>query len=167
MIKVGVIGAGHLGKIHLNILNSSQFELVGFHDTDIQNSKKLSNEKKYNYFENLESLIDKIDAAVIVSPTTTHFDVANKCIIKGKHVFIEKPLTSNSNEAKTIKTLADQKNIIGQVGFVERYNQAFKACKKFIKDPKFIECHRLADFNPRGTDVSVIMDLMIHDIDIV
>jgi len=167
MIKVGVIGAGHLGKIHLNILNSSQFELVGFHDTDIQNSQKLSIEKSYVFYEQLDDLINNIDAAVIVSPTTSHFDIAKKCIQKGKHVFIEKPLTSNSSEAKIIKSLADQNDIIGQVGFVERYNQAFLACKNYILDPRFIECHRLADFNPRGTDVSVIMDLMIHDIDIV
>ena len=167
MIKVGVIGAGHLGKIHLNILRNSLFELIGFHDTDIAYSEKLSKEKGYLFFDDLNSLIDKIDAAVIVSPTTTHFEIAKKCINKGVHVFVEKPLTTNSNEAKIIDSLSKKKGIIGQVGFVERYNQAFISCKKFIKKPKFIESHRLSDFNPRGTDVSVIMDLMIHDIDII
>ena len=167
MIKVGVIGAGHLGKIHLNILNNSDFELIGFHDTDVFNSEKLSQEKGYSFFKELHLLIEKIDAAVIVSPTTTHFEIAKECINKGKHIFVEKPLTKDSNEARIIETMAKEKGIIGQVGFVERYNEAFISCRKFIKNPKFIESHRLSDFNPRGTDVSVIMDLMIHDIDII
>ena len=167
MIKVGVIGAGHLGKIHLNILNNSDFELVGFYDTDVFNSEKLSTEKGYFFFKELHLLIEKIDAAVIVSPTTTHFEIAKECIKKGKHIFVEKPLTNDSNEAKIIETMAKKKGIIGQVGFVERYNEAFISCREFIKNPKFIESHRLSDFNPRGTDVSVIMDLMIHDIDII
>ncbi len=167
MIKVGVIGAGHLGKIHLNILNNSDFELVGFYDTDVLNSERLSQEKGYFFFKELHLLIEKIDAAVIVSPTTTHFEIAKECIDKGKHIFVEKPLTKDSNEAKIIQTMAKEKGIIGQVGFVERYNEAFISCRKFIKNPKFIESHRLSDFNPRGTDVSVIMDLMIHDIDII
>ena len=167
MIKVGVIGAGHLGKIHLNILNKSDFELIGFYDTDVFNSEKLSQEKGYFFFKELHLLIEKIDAAVIVSPTTTHFEIAKECIDKGKHIFVEKPLTNDSNEAKVIETMAMEKGIIGQVGFVERYNEAFISCREFIKNPKFIESHRLSDFNPRGTDVSVIMDLMIHDIDII
>ena len=167
MIKVGVIGAGHLGKIHLNILNNSDFELVGFYDTDVFNSEKLSQEKGYSFFKEIHLLIEKIDAAVIVSPTTTHFEIAKECINKGKHIFVEKPLTKDSNEAKVIETMAMEKGIIGQVGFVERYNEAFISCREFIKNPKFIESHRLSDFNPRGTDVSVIMDLMIHDIDII
>ena len=167
MIKVGVIGAGHLGKIHLNILNNSDFELIGFHDTDVFNSEKLSQEKGYSFFKELHLLIEKIDAAVIVSPTTTHFEIAKECINKGKHIFVEKPLTKDSNEAVLIETMAKKKGVIGQVGFVERYNEAFISCREFIKNPKFIESHRLSDFNPRGTDVSVIMDLMIHDIDII
>ncbi|MBT3281857.1 MAG: Gfo/Idh/MocA family oxidoreductase [Cryomorphaceae bacterium] len=167
MIKVGVIGAGHLGKIHLNILSTSNFNLIGFYDTDVSNSEKLASEKGYQFFKNIDSLIDSIDAAVIVSPTITHFEIAKKCIENGKHIFVEKPLTTNSKEARIINKLAKEKNIIGQVGFVERYNQAFISCREFIDTPKFIESHRLSDFNPRGTDVSVIMDLMIHDIDII
>ena len=167
MIKVGVIGAGHLGKIHLNILSNSNFNLIGFHDTDVENSEKLASEKGYVFFKEIDSLINLIDAAVIVSPTTTHFEIAKKCINNGNHIFVEKPLTTNSNEARIINKLANEKNIIGQVGFVERYNQAFISCREFIDQPKFIESHRLSDFNPRGTDVSVIMDLMIHDIDII
>lgn len=167
MIKVGVIGAGHLGKIHLNILSNSDFNLIGFHDTDVVNSEKLASEKGYVFFKEIDSLINLIDAAVIVSPTTTHFEIAKKCINNAKHIFVEKPLTTNSKEARIINKLANEKNIIGQVGFVERYNQAFISCREFIDKPKFIESHRLSDFNPRGTDVSVIMDLMIHDIDII
>ena len=167
MIKVGVIGAGHLGKIHLKIIKSSNHKLVGFFDTDKHNSKKLSSDEGYKYFKKLDVLVKSIDAAIIVSPTTTHFKIAKECISKGKHVFIEKPFTSNSNEAKEIVSLASKAGVVGQVGFVERYNQAFLSCKEFINNPKFIESHRLSDFNPRGTDVSVIMDLMIHDIDIV
>ena len=167
MIKVGVIGAGHLGKIHLNILSNSDFNLIGFHDTDVENSEKLASENGYVFFKEIDSLINLIDAAVIVSPTTTHFEIAEKCINKGKHIFVEKPLTTNSKEARIINKLAKEGNIIGQVGFVERYNQAFISCREFIDKPKFIESHRLSDFNPRGTDVSVIMDLMIHDIDII
>lgn len=167
MIKVGVIGAGHLGKIHLNILSNSDFDLIGFHDTDVVNSEKLASEKGYVFFKEIDSLINLIDAVVIVSPTTTHFEIAKKCIKKGKHIFVEKPLTTNSKEARIINKLAKEGNIIGQVGFVERYNQAFISCREFIDKPKFIESHRLSDFNPRGTDVSVIMDLMIHDIDII
>ena len=167
MIKVGVIGAGHLGKIHLNILSTSDFDVVGFYDTDVSNSQKLALEKDYVFFKELHTLLNSIDAAIIVSPTTTHFEIAKKCIENGIHIFVEKPLTTNSKEAKIIKKLADEKNIVGQVGFVERYNQAFISCREFINKPKFIESHRLSDFNPRGTDVSVIMDLMIHDIDII
>ena len=167
MIKVGVIGAGHLGKIHLKIINSSDQKLVGFFDTNKESSHELESKLGYKYFGDIDLLIEEIDAAIIVSPTSTHFGIAKKCIEEGKHIFIEKPLTSTSEEARIICSLANKSNLVGQVGFVERYNQAFISCKDFIKQPKFIESHRLSDFNPRGTDVSVIMDLMIHDIDIV
>ena len=111
MIKVGVIGAGHLGKIHLNILSNSKFNLIGFHDTDISNSETLAAEKGYIYFRDIDSLINSIDAAVIVSPTTTHFEIAKKCINSGKHVFVEKPLTTNSKEARIINEIALEKSI--------------------------------------------------------
>ena len=132
MIKVGVIGAGHLGKIHLNILSNSNFNLIGFHDTDVSNAEKLAAEKGYIFFKDIDSLIKSIDAVVIVSPTTTHFEIAKKCIKNGKHIFVEKPLTTNSEEARIINKLANENNIIGQVGFVERYNQAFISCREFL-----------------------------------
>jgi len=168
MIKIGVIGAGHLGKIHLKLLNSSnKYDLIGFYDTDIKTSKYLSEKEGYRYFPNLENLLDNVDAVDIVSPTSTHHEIAKNVILKNKHVFIEKPLTDKTAHAKELIELSKKNNIIGQVGHVERFNPAYVAAINHINNPMFIESHRLSDFNPRGNDVSVIMDLMIHDIDIV
>ena len=168
MIKIGVVGVGHLGKIHLKLLNSSKrFQLMGFYDTDPKISKELSDKEGYPYFSNLDKLLDNVEAIAIISPTTTHYQIAKQAILSNKHVFIEKPITDNVDHAKDIIQLSRKNNIIGQVGHVERFNPAYVAAFNHIKDPMFIESHRLSDFNPRGTDVSVIMDLMIHDIDIV
>ncbi len=166
MLKVGVLGAGHLGKIHLRLLNESdKYELVGFYDPDEINAKKVADEFGYSFFENINTLIDAVDVVDIVTPTLSHFDCAKKSIAKGKHIFIEKPITNTSEEAAELLQLADQHNIKGQVGHVERFNPAFLAVKDKIETPMFIETHRLAEFNPRGTDVPVVLDLMIHDID--
>ncbi len=166
MLKVGVLGAGHLGKIHLRLLNESdKYELVGFYDPDEINAKKVADEFGYSFFENINTLIDAVDVVDIVTPTLSHFDCAKKSIAKGKHIFIEKPITNTSEEAAELLKLADQHNIKGQVGHVERFNPAFLAVKDKIETPMFIETHRLAEFNPRGTDVPVVLDLMIHDID--
>lgn len=168
MLKAGVLGAGHLGKIHLKLLQqSAQYELVGFYDPDVVIAKKLANEFGYPLFDDIDKLIDAIDVIVIVTPTLSHFDCAKKSILKGKHVFIEKPITNTVHEALELISLAKKHNIKGQVGHVERFNPAFLASKEHIKNPMFIETHRLAEFNPRGTDVPVVLDLMIHDIDIV
>ena len=168
MIKIGVIGAGHLGKIHLKLLNSSKkFDLIGFYDIDKESSEELSKKEGYNYFSNLDSLLSNVDAVDIVSPTTTHFQIAKNVILKNKHVFIEKPITNKSENAKELIDLSMKNNIIGQVGHVERFNPAYVASIEHFNNPMFIESHRLSDFNPRGNDVSVIMDLMIHDIDII
>ena len=168
MIKIGVIGAGHLGKIHLKLLNSSKkFDLIGFYDIDKESSEELSKKEGYNYFSNLDSLLSNVDAVDIVSPTTTHFQIAKNVILKNKHVFIEKPITNKSENAKELIDLSIKNNIIGQVGHVERFNPAYIASIEHFNNPMFIESHRLSDFNPRGNDVSVIMDLMIHDIDII
>ncbi|HJN79124.1 MAG TPA: Gfo/Idh/MocA family oxidoreductase [Flavobacteriaceae bacterium] len=168
MIKIGVIGAGHLGKIHLKLLNSSnKYDLIGFYDTDIKTSKHLSKKEGYNYFSNLETLLDNVEAVDIVSPTSTHHEIAKNVILKNKHVFIEKPLTDKTIHAKELIELSKKYNVVGQVGHVERFNPAYVAAINHIDNPMFIESHRLSDFNPRGNDVSVIMDLMIHDIDIV
>lgn len=168
MLKVGVLGAGHLGKIHLKLLQQSEkYNLVGFFDPDIANGQRVAEEFNYHYFENLDDLIDAVDVVDIVTPTLSHYNCAIKAITKGKHIFIEKPITTTVEEAEQIRLLVSENNLRGQVGHVERFNPAFKAIKSEIKSPMFIETHRLAEFNPRGTDVPVVLDLMIHDIDII
>ncbi|MCL7753149.1 Gfo/Idh/MocA family oxidoreductase [Polaribacter sp. Z022] len=168
MLKVGVLGAGHLGKIHLRLLNQSdKYELVGFYDPSEENAKKVSEEFGYKSFESVDSLIDVVDVVDIVTPTLSHFDCAKQCVENGRHIFIEKPITKTVLEAETIQQLAKENNVKGQVGHVERFNPAFTAVKDKIGNPMFIETHRLAEFNPRGTDVPVVLDLMIHDIDII
>lgn len=168
MLKAGVLGAGHLGKIHLRLLNTSEkYDLVGFYDADEANGKKVEEEFGYKFFRSIESLIDAVDVVDIVTPTLSHYDCAKQAIAKGKHIFIEKPITNTVEEAEEIRTLVASNNVKGQVGHVERFNPAFIAVKEDIKSPMFIETHRLAEFNPRGTDVPVVLDLMIHDIDII
>ncbi len=166
MLKVGVLGAGHLGKIHLRLLNESdKYELVGFYDPDAINGKNVAQEFGYTYYDNINSLIEDTDVIDIVTPTLSHYECAKKAMIKGKHVFIEKPVTKTLEEAEELIELSKEFDVKGQVGHVERFNPAFSAVKSKIQDPMFIEAHRLAEFNPRGTDVPVVLDLMIHDID--
>jgi predicted dehydrogenase len=168
MLKAGVLGAGHLGKIHLRLLNQSEkYELVGFYDADENNAKKVEAEFGYKYFNSIEDLIDAVDMVDIVTPTLSHYDCAIQAIEKGKHIFIEKPITNTVEEAENIRELLAKHNLRGQVGHVERFNPAFIAVKDKLENPMFIETHRLAEFNPRGTDVPVVLDLMIHDIDII
>ncbi|RAJ05851.1 Gfo/Idh/MocA family protein [Arenibacter echinorum] len=166
MLNVGVLGAGHLGKIHLRLLNESQkYNLVGFYDPDVINGKKVAAEFGYTFFDNINKLIDAVDVVDIVTPTLSHFECAKKAMEKGKHVFIEKPITNTLQEAEELLQLEKKHQVKGQVGHVERFNPAFMAVKENINNPMFIETHRLAEFNPRGTDVPVVLDLMIHDID--
>ena len=168
MLKVGVLGAGHLGKIHLRLLQQSEkYELVGFYDPSQENTEKVIAEFGYKSFNSIDDLIDAVEVVDIVTPTLSHFDCAKKAIKKWCHVFIEKPIAKTVIEAEAIKTLASQYHVLGQVGHVERFNPAFLAAKDMINNPMFIETHRLAEFNPRGTDVPVVFDLMIHDIDII
>lgn len=168
MIKAGVLGGGHLGKIHLRLLDASElYELVGFYDPDTPNAKALAKEKGYTYFDRIEALIEACDMVDIVTPTPSHHQLALQVIAAGKHLFIEKPIANSLAEALEITEMAAKHQVLGQVGHVERFNPAFKAVKDSITHPMFIESHRLAEFNPRGTDVPVVLDLMIHDIDIV
>tara|TARA_B110001469_G_scaffold47851_1_gene46836 strand:+ start:144 stop:1103 length:960 start_codon:yes stop_codon:yes gene_type:complete len=168
MLKVGVLGAGHLGKIHLRLLKQSEkYELVGFFDPFKENAEKVAKEFGYRLFDSIEELITAVEVVDIVTPTLSHFDCAKMAIENGRHIFIEKPITKTVLEAEAIKTLASQFHVQGQVGHVERFNPAFTAVKDKIDTPMFIETHRLAEFNPRGTDVPVVLDLMIHDIDII
>ena len=166
MLKVGVLGAGHLGKIHLRLLNESpKYDLIGFYDPDDIIGQKVATEFGYTHFENINKLIDAVDVVDIVTPTLSHYDCAKKAIEKGKHVFIEKPITNTLEEAEELLDLEEKHGVKGQVGHVERFNPAFSSVKDKIHNPMFIETHRLAEFNPRGTDVPVVLDLMIHDID--
>lgn len=166
MLKVGVLGAGHLGKIHLRLLKQSEkYELVGFFDPFEENALKVAAEFGYTKFDSMEALIAAVDVVDIVTPTLQHFDCAKLAIEAGKHIFIEKPIANTVEEAQAIIALANKHGVKGQVGHVERFNPAFTAVKDKIKNPMFIETHRLAEFNPRGTDVPVVLDLMIHDID--
>lgn len=168
MIKTGVIGAGHLGKIHLDILKSSKLtELTGFFDNNSSVRDEVAALKGIHAFESMEELIDKSDIIDIVTPTPSHFQCAKAALQSSKHVFIEKPVTQTVEESKKLIKLAEESGTKIQVGHVERFNPAFQKANEFLKDPMFIETHRLAQFNPRGTDVSVVLDLMIHDIDII
>ena len=166
MLKIGVLGAGHLGKIHLRLLQQSQkYDLIGFYDENHENGQKIASEYGYKQFDTIAKLIHAVDVIDIVTPTLSHYKCAKVSIKSGKHVFIEKPISSTVQEAEEIIALAKEFNVKGQVGHVERFNPAFKAVSNLIDNPMFIETHRLAEFNPRGTDVPVVLDLMIHDID--
>jgi len=168
MLKVGVFGVGHLGKFHLN--NWKEIpgcELVGFYDPDEKNAEEVIAKYGLKRFNEPGELLSEIDAADIVAPTDHHFSLCEAAIRKGKHVFVEKPLAQTMDEAHALVKLVRESNVKLQVGHVERFNPAFLAVKDLKLNPMFIEVHRLAQFNPRGTEVSVILDLMIHDIDII
>jgi predicted dehydrogenase len=168
MIKIGIVGAGHLGKIHIRLLKEiDKFKVIGFYDQNPEAAELVEKEFGIKRFETMESLLEVVDAIDIVTPTFAHFNCASKSIKKSKHVFIEKPVTNTIEEAKILMGLAKEADVKVQVGHVERFNPAFIAAKDYCSNPMFIETHRLAQFNPRGTDVSVVLDLMIHDIDII
>ena len=167
-LKAGVLGAGHLGKIHLRLLNqSAKFDLVGFYDASPDVRVKITAEYAFKAFDSEEDLIAAVDVVDIVTPTLYHHKLAKKAIEMGKHVFLEKPITQTVDEANELIALAKKHQVLGQVGHVEQFNPAFLAVKDDINNSMFIETHRLAEFNPRGTDVPVVLDLMIHDIDTV
>lgn len=168
MLKIGVFGAGHLGKIHIQQWKEvSGIVLVGFYDPDDANAAATEQQYGIPRYTNIDALIEATDALDIVSTTITHYEIAKKCLLSGKHIFIEKPLAQSLDEAQELVRLVKEANVKCQVGHVERYNPAYLALEEQGLQPLFIEAHRLAQFNPRGTDVSVILDLMIHDIDIV
>lgn len=168
MLKVGVFGVGHLGKFHLN--NWKEIEgvkLVGFFDPNNENAKEVVEKYGIKRFIDEDKLIDACDAIDVITPTTLHYDICMKAVRKGKHVFVEKPITHTLQEGKDLVNMVREANVKLQVGHVERFNPAYLAIKDMHLNPMFIEVHRLAQFNPRGTEVSVILDLMIHDIDII
>ncbi len=168
MLKIGVFGVGHLGKFHLaNWQQIEGVELVGFYDPGDVMAQEVSEKFQLARFLDAERLIEAVDAVDIVAPTNFHFDLCKLAIRRGRHVFVEKPLANTMEEARELLKLTRESNIKVQVGHVERFNPAFLAIENLRLNPMFIEVHRLAQFNPRGTEVSVILDLMIHDIDII
>ncbi len=168
VLKIAVIGAGHLGRIHIKCIGEvPNLDLVGFYDPDQERGRIIEEEFNVKYYSNFEELLALCEAVDIVTPTIYHHAMALKCLNAGKHVFIEKPIAANVSEAEEIVQLGIEKNLLIQVGHVERFNPAFQAINNTPLNPMFIEAHRLATFNPRGTDVSVVLDLMIHDLDLV
>jgi predicted dehydrogenase len=167
-LKIGLLGVGHLGKIHLKCIQASEaLELVGFYDPDPTTAQKVAETFNTKAFSSFEALLEAVDAVDIVTPTTTHFELAKKAAEHGKHIFIEKPLTHTVEEARILKQIVQKQGVKVQIGHVERFNPAFLSMGETKIAPMFIEAHRLATFNPRGTDVSVVLDLMIHDIDLI
>jgi predicted dehydrogenase len=168
MLKVAVFGTGHLGKFHLNNWKEIKgVELVGFYDPDDATAAEVTAKYQVRRFTDIDTLMDQCDVVDIIAPTNYHFDLCERAIRKGKHVFVEKPLANTMHEARELVKLVRESNVKLQVGHVERFNPAYLAVPAGQLNPLFIEVHRLAQFNPRGTEVSVILDLMIHDIDII
>lgn len=168
MLRVGIFGTGHLGKFHLN--NWKEIEditLAGFFDPNDTTAQEIIDTYGLKRYRNEDQLLQACDLVDVVAPTNYHFDICSKAVRKGKHIFVEKPMANTMEEAHELVQLVQESKIKFQVGHVERFNPAFLAIAPLDLNPMFIEVHRLAQFNPRGTEVSVILDLMIHDIDIV
>jgi len=168
MVRIGVVGVGHLGQYHVKkFLGIPNCTFVGVHDKNEVRAKEISDTLKVKAFATYDELLDNIDAIDIAATTTYHFELAKAALLKGKHVFLEKPITSDLEQAHEIVKLAEEKNLIIQVGHIERFNPVILQVEDEIRDPMFIESHRLSTFQPRGTDVPVVLDLMIHDIDLI
>ena len=168
MLKIGVLCAGHLGKIHLKLLQQiTAFEVVGFYDINHANAQLVSQKMGIKNFSSADELIAAVDVVDIVTPTSTHFELAKKALEQKKHIFVEKPFTKSLAEAEQLIEMVEKAGVKAQVGHIERFNPAFLAAQQADIDARFMEVHRLAQFNPRGTDVSVVLDLMIHDLDII
>ena len=167
-VNIGVIGVGHLGVHHASHLTKiKNANFVGLFDSDTQRAEEISKKLNTKSFDSIDSLLDNVEAVSIVTPTPTHRSVAEKCIKRGKHVFIEKPITSSVDDAEYLIELAKKHSTIIQVGHIERFNPALLALSNLEIEPKYIEVHRMAPFTSRGTDVPVVLDLMIHDIDLI
>ena len=166
--KVGVVGVGKLGSMHCNALRFvEEAELVGVFDTNPETAQKVAEKHHVNAFNSLEELLHSIQAVIIVVPTVDHYSVVMKALDLDIPVFVEKPIASNVAQAKELVERARQRDLTFQVGHIERFNPAIRALHGMELRPMFIESHRLAPFDPRGTDVAVVLDLMIHDIDII
>ena len=167
-LNIGVVGTGHLGKLHTKMFKEIEnCNLVGINDSNIEQAKIVGKEFDVKVFESINDLLNQVEAVSIAATTSAHYDLAKICLDAGKHIFIEKPITATIPQAEEIVELADSLNLNVQVGHIERFNPALVSMEEYINDPKFIQTDRLAQFNPRGTDVAVVLDLMIHDIDII
>jgi len=167
-LKVGVVGVGHLGKLHTKMFGLiDNCELIGVYDSDSEKSLSVAEEFKTKGYSSIDDLLKETNAVSIAATTSAHYELAMKALDFDNHVFIEKPITATIEEAEKLVELAEQKKLNLQVGHIERFNPGLLAIESYIKDPKFIQSDRLAPFNPRGTDVAVVLDLMIHDIDII
>lgn len=167
-MKVGVIGVGHLGQHHARVYKElTDIELAGIYDIDNARAREIAQKNSCPIFSNVEEMISKVDVVDISSPTTTHYEYAKECLIADKHVFIEKPICSKAKEAKEIVQIALKRNKKVQIGHIERFNPAVLALSDILVNPLFIEANRIAPFTPRGSDVPVVLDIMIHDIDII
>ena len=167
-VRIGVVGTGHLGNLHTKMLAQiSNVDLVGVFDADAAKAQKVASEHGTKAYTSLEGLLRDIQAVSVATSTTTHYDVAYQALERGLHAFIEKPITETIEQAKRLVALAEEKNVFIQVGHIERFNPAILALEQYKIRPLFIESHRLAQFNPRGSDVAVVLDLMIHDIDLI
>ena len=167
-VKIGVVGTGHLGKIHTKLFKEVEnCELIGIYDQDLERAKQIGAEYKVKAYDDLDKLLDDIDAVDIVATTSAHYDLVKQAFAKRKHVFVEKPITKQIWEAEELIKIAEDNKLIFQVGHIERFNPALISLEKYNLNPLFVQTDRLAQFNPRGTDVAVVLDLMIHDIDII
>lgn len=167
-LSVGVIGVGHLGKLHSKMFNQiSNCELVGVFDSNPEQAKSVAEEFSVKHFNSIDELLSKVKAVSIAATTSAHHEVAKKCFEKNINVFVEKPITATIEQGEELVKIANEKKLKFQVGHIERFNPGLLSLESFISDPMFIQSDRLAQFNPRGTDVAVVLDLMIHDIDII
>ncbi len=166
--RIGLVGIGHLGSLHAKMLaDSPALEFAGLHDIDLEKARKAAAEFMTTACGDLEELLGRVDAVVIATPTTSHYAIACRALERKKDVFIEKPVTQTTEEADHLIRLAAERGMFVQVGHIERFNPAILALDRYTLNPMFVESHRLAQFNPRGTDVAVVLDLMIHDIDLI
>ena len=167
-LKIGVIGTGHLGKLHTKMFTDIEnCELVGIYDSNSEQAKNVSEEFKVSAVNSIDELLKKVEAVSIAAITSAHYEIAKKCLEKNIHVFVEKPITATIPQAEELVIISNDKKLNLQVGHIERFNPALVSMEKYMLEPKFIQTDRLAQFNPRGTDVAVVLDLMIHDIDII
>lgn len=166
-VQVGLVGAGYLGSIHAGLLAALGETWVGLFDTNQERASEVAGRYQRRAFSSLEELLDAADGVIVASATSSHYEIAMKAAQRGKHLFLEKPMTSAVAEAEEVVSLARQKGLVLQVGHVERFNRAVRALGQKGPRPQFIEAHRLTQFRPRGTDVAVVLDLMIHDLDLI